>query len=77
MTAIGEVGVHRRQRDRRKRGEQNKNTFDRACRRRLSVRVAPPKKPGGMALRPIITLPDPKLRLVSKKIERVDDAAPH
>jgi peptide deformylase len=26
-----------------------------------------------MALRPIITLPDPKLRLVSKKIERVDD----
>jgi peptide deformylase len=25
-----------------------------------------------MALRPIITLPDPKLRLVSKKIERVD-----
>ena len=27
-----------------------------------------------MALRPIITLPDPKLRLVSKKIERVDDS---
>ena len=26
-----------------------------------------------MAQRPIITLPDPKLRLVSKKIERVDD----
>jgi peptide deformylase len=26
-----------------------------------------------MALRPIITLPDPKLRLVSRKIERVDD----
>ena len=26
-----------------------------------------------MALRPIIILPDPKLRLVSKKIERVDD----
>jgi peptide deformylase len=25
-----------------------------------------------MALRPIITLPDPKLRLVSKKLERVD-----
>ena len=25
-----------------------------------------------MALRPIITLPDPKLRLVSKRIERVD-----
>ena len=27
-----------------------------------------------MALRPIITLPDPKLRLVSEPIERVDDA---
>ena len=27
-----------------------------------------------MALRSIITLPDPKLRLVSNKIERVDDA---
>jgi len=27
-----------------------------------------------MALRPIITLPDPKLRIVSKKIERIDDA---
>jgi peptide deformylase len=27
-----------------------------------------------MALRPIITLPDPKLRLVSRKIERVDDS---
>jgi peptide deformylase len=27
-----------------------------------------------MALRPIITLPDPKLRLVSKKIERLDDS---
>jgi len=26
-----------------------------------------------MALRPIIILPDPKLRLVSRKIERVDD----
>ncbi len=26
-----------------------------------------------MALRPIITLPDPKLRLVSKRIERIDD----
>ena len=26
-----------------------------------------------MALRPIITLPDPKLRLVSRKLERVDD----
>ena len=26
-----------------------------------------------MALRPIITLPDPKLRLVSRKIERIDD----
>ena len=25
-----------------------------------------------MALRPIITLPDPKLRLVSRKIERID-----
>jgi peptide deformylase len=37
--------------------------------------VAPSsKKPGGMALRPIITLPDPKLRLVSRKIERVDDS---
>ncbi len=27
-----------------------------------------------MALRPIITLPDPKLRLVSRTIERIDDA---
>jgi peptide deformylase len=37
--------------------------------------VAPSsKKPGGMALRPIITLPDPKLRLVSRKIERIDDS---
>jgi peptide deformylase len=27
-----------------------------------------------MALRPIITLPDPKLRLISRKIERVDDS---
>jgi peptide deformylase len=27
-----------------------------------------------MALRPIIILPDPKLRLVSRKIERIDDA---
>jgi peptide deformylase len=27
-----------------------------------------------MALRKIITLPDPKLRLISQKIERVDDA---
>ena len=27
-----------------------------------------------MALRPIITLPDPKLRLVSRKIERIDDS---
>jgi peptide deformylase len=27
-----------------------------------------------MALLPIITLPDPKLRLVSKRIERVDDS---
>jgi peptide deformylase len=27
-----------------------------------------------MAQRPIITLPDPKLRLVSRKIERVDDS---
>ncbi len=26
-----------------------------------------------MALRPIITLPDPKLRLASRKLERVDD----
>jgi peptide deformylase len=29
---------------------------------------------GSMALRPIITLPDPKLRLVSRKIERIDDS---
>ena len=36
--------------------------------------VAPPSnESGGMALRPIITLPDPKLRLVSRKIERIDD----
>jgi peptide deformylase len=27
-----------------------------------------------MAQRPIITLPDPKLRLVSRKIEKIDDA---
>jgi len=27
-----------------------------------------------MALRPIITLPDPKLRLVSRKIERIDES---
>ena len=27
-----------------------------------------------MALRPIIILPDPKLRLVSAPLERVDDA---
>ncbi len=27
-----------------------------------------------MALRPIITLPDPKLRLVSRKFERIDDS---
>ena len=27
-----------------------------------------------MSLRHIITLPDPKLRLVSKPIERIDDA---
>ena len=27
-----------------------------------------------MALRPIITLPDPKLRLVSRKIERIDNS---
>src|SRR5271157_3185066 len=37
--------------------------------------VAPPSnESGGMALRPIITLPDPKLRLVSRKIERIDDS---
>jgi peptide deformylase len=51
-------------------------------RTRLTVRVQAIISPvapssnesGGMALRPIITLPDPKLRLVSRKIERIDDS---
>ena len=37
-----------------------------------SPRASPSKK-SRMALKPIIILPDPKLRLVSKTIERVDD----
>src|SRR5246127_1272095 len=52
--------------------EQNKNTFDRACPADYqSPRFR--RKKSRMALKPIITLPDPKLRLVSKKIERVDN----
>ena len=38
----------------------------------ISPDASPAKRPL-MALRPIIILPDPKLRLVSKTIERVDD----
>jgi peptide deformylase len=38
----------------------------------ISRDASPAKRPV-MALRPIIILPDPKLRLVSKTIERVDD----
>ena len=53
-------------------GEQNKNTFDRACPADYQSTASPVKK-SRMALRPIIVLPDPKLRLVSRKIERVDD----
>ena len=52
--------------------EQNKNTFDRACPADYQSRRFSRKK-SRMALRPIIILPDPKLRLVSKKIERVDN----
>ena len=52
-------------------GEQNKNTFDRACPADYQSRRFSRKK-SRMALKPIITLPDPKLRLVSRKIERVD-----
>jgi peptide deformylase len=47
--------------------------FDRACPGDYQSRRSFLEKPGSMALRPIITLPDPKLRIVSKKIERVDD----
>ena len=55
--------------------EQNKNTFDRACPDAYqSRRSFLENKPALMALRPIIILPDPKLRLVSAKIERVDDS---
>ena len=51
--------------------EQSKNTFDRACPADYqSPRLS--HETSGMALRPIIILPDPKLRLVSKKIERFD-----
>src|SRR6202034_4702861 len=52
--------------------EQSKNTFDRACPADYqSPRFS--REKSHMALKPIIILPDPKLRLVSKKIERVDD----
>ena len=51
--------------------EQSKNTFDRACPADYqSPRLS--RKKSRMALKPIIILPDPKLRLVSKTIERVD-----
>ena len=61
-----------------------KDVGPRSSRNKLRTRLTAPVQtlisPGAhsvksscsMALRPIITLPDPKLRLVSKKIERVD-----
>jgi len=52
--------------------EQSKNTFDRACPADYqSPRLS--REKSRMALKPIIILPDPKLRLVSKTIERVDN----
>ena len=73
MTAIGEAEVMNAA-GQRESSEQTKNTFDRACPGDYQSGRSSLNEFGGMALRPIITLPDPKLRLVSRKIERIDDA---
>ena len=53
--------------------ERKKNRFDRAPRRHYQTLATRENETNVMALRPIIILPDPKLRLVSAPLERVDD----
>jgi peptide deformylase len=61
--------------DSQSRIERKKNRFDRAARPDYQTRAKRKKdETTAMALRRIITLPDPKLRLVSAPLERVDDA---
>jgi peptide deformylase len=74
MTAIEAEGLIKGGPGRR-RIEQNKNTFDRARPDAYQSRCFSSQRiPVGMALRPIIILPDPKLRLASRKVEQVDDS---
>jgi peptide deformylase len=52
--------------------ERKKNMFDRAAARHYQTLAKPENETNIMALRPIIILPDPKLRVVSAPLERVD-----
>jgi peptide deformylase len=64
--------------DSHRRIERKKNTFDRAAARDYQTHskreiAKPEDDTDAMALRPIIILPDQKLRLLSAPLERVDD----
>jgi peptide deformylase len=59
--------------DSRRRIERKKNRFDRAAPRDYQTMTKQENEANAMALRPIIILPDPKLRLVSAPLGQVDD----
>ncbi len=59
--------------DSRRRIERKKNRFDRAAPRDYQTKTKRENEANAMALRPIIILPDPKLRLVSAPLGQVDD----
>jgi len=55
--------------------ERKTNRFDRAAPRDYQTMAKRESEANAMALRHIITLPDPKLRLISAPLGQVDDAA--
>jgi peptide deformylase len=59
--------------DSRRRIERKKNRFDRAAPRDYQTMTKQENEANAMALRPIIILPDPKLRLLSAPLGQVDD----
>jgi len=56
-----------------RRNERKKNRFDRVAPRDYQTKTKRENEANAMALRPIIILPDPKLRLVSAPLGQVDD----
>jgi peptide deformylase len=54
--------------------ERKTNRFDRAAERDYQTRTKRDREKDAMAPRPLIILPDPKLRLISAPLGQVDDA---